>query len=111
MFMELIIENKEEDMDGYLFNLKFAVQKTGLEIFCDVVLISTIHFIIQIISIRCGMSEYLIDEVSWFLSALRPKPFSVEGEKIISVWRGMPCHFLSKFGSCSHAKIRRYKTL
>ena len=30
----LLMENKEKVMDGYLFNLKFTVSKTGLKMLC-----------------------------------------------------------------------------
>ena len=37
--MELLMENKGKIMDNYLFNLRFTVSKTGLEMLCHVALI------------------------------------------------------------------------
>ena len=54
------MENKENAIAEHLFNLNFTVSK------------SIIYCITEMISIHCNMSGGLSDEVSWFLSPLRP---------------------------------------
>ena len=51
------------------------VSKTGLKMFCDVVLISIIDCIAEMISTHCGMSGDSSDEISWFLSPLSLSQF------------------------------------
>ena len=75
--MALLMENKEKAMNDYLLILKFTMSKGGLKIsqnchknFKNAVLISTIHYITEMISTHC-MSGYLRHEVFWPLS-----PFS-----------------------------------
>ena len=72
--MELLMENKEKVMDDYLFNLKFMMSKTRLKIFYHVVLICTIHCIVEIIYSHCGVSGYLSDEI-FFSSRLQKAIF------------------------------------
>ena len=75
--MALLMENKEKAMNDNLLILKFTVSKGGLKLsqnchknFKNAVLISTIHYITEMISTHC-MSGYLRHEVFWPLS-----PFS-----------------------------------
>ena len=68
-------------MDDYLCNPEFTVPKTGLKLLCQFLLIFTIHCITEMISTHSGMSGNLRDDVSCFLSPLRPKVFGVEGYK------------------------------
>ena len=76
--MELLMENKEKVMDGDQFDLKFTVLKTDLKMLFH--LISSIRYIAMFFTQR-GMSRDLNEKVSWFLLPLRPKTFSLEGEK------------------------------
>ena len=76
--MELLMENKEKVMDGDQFDLKFTVLKTDLKMLFH--LISSIRYI-AMFSTQRGMSRDLNEKVSWFLLPLRPKTFSLEGEK------------------------------
>ena len=78
IFMELLMENKEKVMDGDQFDLKFTVLKTDLKMLFH--LISSIRYI-AMFSTQRGMSRDLNEKVSWFLLPLRPKTFSLEGEK------------------------------
>ena len=114
--MELLMENKEKIMDDYLFVQKFVVSQTGLKMLYRTVLVSTIHCIIEMISNHYGMPGDSSDEVSWFLSPLPPKAFSVEGEKNNLFLEGsalsialQKVHLLSKFSDCSRSKIRLIK--
>ena len=72
------MENKEKVMDGDQFDLKFTVLKTDLKMLFH--LISSIRYIAMFPTQR-GMSRDLNEKVSWFLLPLRPKTFSLEGEK------------------------------
>ena len=76
--MELLMENKEKVMDGDQFDLKFTVLKTDLKMLFH--LISSIRYI-AMFSTQRSMSRDLNEKVSWFLLPLRPKTFSLEGEK------------------------------
>ena len=61
IFMKVLMEKKEKVMDD---NPKYMVSKTGLNMLCYAVLVSTDHCFTKIISTYSGMSEDLSDKFS-----------------------------------------------
>ena len=59
--MKVLMEKKEKVMDD---NPKYIVSKTGLNMLCHAVLVSTDHCFTKKISTYSGMSEDLSDKFS-----------------------------------------------